>query len=190
MIYLNELGFNLLTSGLHRCAHMCVCMCVFAMVTARCSGLATIHLVGTLSTTMSVFPTLLHFIIMFDGYFVASYNMPVYYNWLFFISIPHYLMQLAMNIAFADQDFSCSHDPCPTGRAIISAFGYDTDVSVLWTDAVGLLLTVVGLRVLAFALLKWAIRSRGSPWSELRDLVDRFFRRRAFFGFIRPRAKA
>ena len=124
-------------------------------------GLATLYITNSISTTIAVLPTILNMFIYLDGFNVETYNVPVFYQWLATISFPRYIMELAMNVAFGDQFYSCSADDdsgstmqCPlTGQQIVAVYGYNSDSGSLTADVLGLVGAVVALRVIAVLAL-------------------------------------
>jgi hypothetical protein len=128
------------------------------------SGIATLYITNSISMTIAILPTLLNMCIYLDGFNVRTYNVPVYYGWLAAISFPRYVMELALNVAFGDQLYTCGSNPssslqCPLhGKEIIAVYGYSVDPGRLTADILGLIAAVVCLRIIAVVALYRSMR--------------------------------
>lgn len=138
---------------------MFVCICVLTSLVAQSLGL----LIGAgLSVENGVFigPVASIPTVLFSGFFVTFDTIPGYLKWLTYVSYVRYGFEGAVLAIYKDRErLQCSQIYCHyrSPKKVLEML-YMTE-SEYWLDVVALASMFIGLRVLAYFVLRWKVYS-------------------------------
>uniref|UniRef100_A0A0N8BEU9 Protein white n=1 Tax=Daphnia magna TaxID=35525 RepID=A0A0N8BEU9_9CRUS len=110
-------------------------------------------LAGTTDVALALAPPLIIPLLLFGGFFLSNEDVPVYFDWMRYISWFMYGNEaLSINqwVGVSFNDTSCPNDVC-TGEQILASFDFNPDY--FYRDIGGLFALILGLRILAFLAL-------------------------------------
>ena len=101
-------------------------------------------------------------ILLFSGFFVTFDTIPPYLRWLSYVAYVRYGFEgtLLAIYGFDRPNLHCSQAYCHYRSPVKFLEEFDVRHSVYWIDVVVLTGFVIVLRVIAFFVLKWKLRSR------------------------------
>ncbi|KAK4036114.1 ATP-binding cassette sub-family G member 2 [Daphnia magna] len=110
-------------------------------------------LAGTTDVALALAPPLIIPLLLFGGFFLSNEDVPVYFDWMRYISWFMYGNEaLSINqwVGVSFNDTSCPNNVC-TGEQILASFDFNPDY--FYRDIGGLFALILGLRILAFLAL-------------------------------------
>lgn len=110
-------------------------------------------LAGTTDVALALAPPLIIPLLLFGGFFLSNEDVPVYFDWMRYISWFMYGNEaLSINqwVGLSFNDTSCPNNVC-TGEQILASFDFNPDY--FYRDIGGLFALILGLRILAFLAL-------------------------------------
>ncbi|KAI9551443.1 ABC protein [Daphnia sinensis] len=110
-------------------------------------------LAGTTDVALALAPPLIIPLLLFGGFFLSNEDVPVYFDWMRYISWFMYGNEaLSINqwVGVSFNDTSCPNDVC-TGEQILASFDFNPDY--FYRDIGGLFALILGFRILAFLAL-------------------------------------